>query len=354
MYRFLFALIALSIGLGALWLQQGGASPAAQGPGSFEQPVLFEEAEPIVAAPGLVEPISETIEVGAEIGGKLASVRVEVGDRVAAGDVVAELDNDAQKARVAIARAHLRQKEAALRRLMNGARPEEEAEARARVKQAEAVLRNAKAELERRTTLVGRGFASTEEAQRLERVYEVAKAELDAVQQQYVLISSPPRDEDVDIATAEVALAEAQLAEAEAHLRATIVRAPIAGTILHVHKKAGETVSELRETPILTMGDITNLRVRAEVDEIDVAKVRVGNRAYVRADAFGSERFWGTVASINPSLGRKRIRTDEARERLDVKVLEVLINLDQADRLMAGLRVDVFILQTPPEDDKNS
>jgi ABC exporter DevB family membrane fusion protein len=300
-----------------------------------------------VVAPGRVEPVSEEIDVAAELGGRLKRVIVRTGDSVAAGQLLAELDNDALKARVALAMAQVQQREAALRRVVNGARPEERAEGFARVKQAEAIVRNAKAELERRNALAGRGFASTEEAQRLERVFEVARADLEAAEQQYALLSNPPREEDLAMAHAELALAEAQLSEATARLQSSFVRAPIAGTVLRVHRKAGEAVSDVRETPILTMGDTSTLRIRAEVDETDVAKVRVGQRAYVQADAFGTQRFYGKVVEVGPGLGSKRIRSDVAGERLDVKILETLIELEKQDRLLPGLRVDVFLV---PED----
>src|SRR5690349_14412907 len=71
----------------------------------------------LVAAPGRVEPRSEQIELSAEVGGRLKAVLVRAGDVVEAGAVVAELENDAAKARVTVARAQLEQKEAALRRL---------------------------------------------------------------------------------------------------------------------------------------------------------------------------------------------------------------------------------------------
>lgn len=301
----------------------------------------------LAAAPGRVEPLSEEVEVAAEIGGKLKAVLVRTGDVLQTGAVVAELENDAARAKVAVARAQLAHKEAALRRLVSGARPEERAEALARVRQAEAVMRNSKADLERRRALTQRGFTSTEEAERIERSYEVARAEAEVMQQRYALIVSPPREEDVAIASAETELARGQLAEAEARLAMTVIRAPMNGTVLRVHRRVGETVSDLRDTPILTLGDISLLRVRAEIDETDVAKARLGQRAYVTADAFASERFRGEVVQVGPSLGRKRIRTDMPGERLDRNVLEVLIQLDDRGRLLPGLRVDVFLVAQP-------
>ena len=92
------------------------------------------------------------------------------------------------------------------------------------------------------------------------------------------------------------------------------------------------------------MADVTILRVRADVDETDVGKVRLGQRAYVTADAYGDRKFWGRVRRIGQVLGKKRVRTDEPTERVDTKILETLIELDRGQRLHLGLRVNSFIL----------
>jgi HlyD family secretion protein len=166
MRSFILLLFLGAVAVGAFWIHQNGPPLAVASP-----PAQSTEPAPItsslIAAPGLIEPVSEEIHVAAAIGGKLRSLRVKSGDQVARGDILAELQNDAQRARVALSRAQVQQKEAALQRLLNGARPEERGESHARVKQADAVVRNAKAELDRKTALVGRGFASTEETQRL-------------------------------------------------------------------------------------------------------------------------------------------------------------------------------------------
>ena len=67
------------------------------------------------------------------------------------------------------------------------------------------------------------------------------------------------------------------------------------------------------------MGDTQRLRVRMDVDERDVARVRPGAAAYVMADAFGEERFTGRVAEIGRRFGRKNIRTDDPVDRNDTK-----------------------------------
>jgi len=95
---------------------------------------------------------------------------------------------------------------------------------------------------------------------------------------------------------------------------------------------------------VLTIGDRKTLRVRVDVDETDVAKVIVGQRAYVTADAFGQQKFWGHVIRVGQQLGPKNVRTDEPTEKVDTKILETLVDLDPGSKLPDGLRVDAFIL----------
>jgi HlyD family secretion protein len=79
------------------------------------------------------------------------------------------------------------------------------------------------------------------------------------------------------------------------------------------------------------------------VDEADVANLRLGERAYVTARAFGERKFWGKVVQIGEQLGKKNVQTDEPTEHVDKKILETLVQLDDAQGLPVGLRVDGYI-----------
>jgi hypothetical protein len=81
------------------------------------------------------------------------------------------------------------------------------------------------------------------------------------------------------------------------------------------------------------MADDSVLRVRLDVDEADVSKLKVGQRAYVTAEAYGAHRFWGRVVRVGRILGRKNIRTDEPSEHIDTKILETLVERDSGERL---------------------
>ncbi len=300
----------------------------------------------LIAAPGRVEPASEEIKVGAEISGKLRAVLVEEGDHVTRGQVIATLENSDYQARLASAEAQRAHRKAELERIVNGARNEERAEAFAAIKEADAVVKNAQSQLARRQKLHQDGDISREEMERAERELQVAQARYEAVAQRHAFVDAKARHEDVAKAEADIKLAEANIAEARAMLEKTVIRAPLTGTILRKHLKSGETVigsMGVPSTPIVTLADTSVLRVRVDVDETDVAKLQTGQKAFVKADAYGDKQFHASVFRIGEILGKKNIRTDEPSEKVDTKILEVLLALELNSPLKPGLRVDAFI-----------
>jgi HlyD family secretion protein len=300
----------------------------------------------MIAGPGRVEPSSEDIKIGSELSGRLKSVNVEEGDAIQRGQVLAELENADYRAQVESARANVVAKQAVLRKVINGARRQERDEARSSVNQAKAVTENAMSELHRRQELFSAGVVSREELERYAREADVAQAKYEAAVQQHALVDDRAREEDQSLAEADLQLAQAQLDEAQARYDKTFIRSPIDGTVLRKHHRSGESVSNSSTVPdpVLTIGDRKTLRVRVDVDETDVSKVNVGQRAYVTADAFGKQKFWGQVVRVGQQLGPKNVRTDEPTEKVDTKILETLVELDPGSHLPDGLRVDAFIV----------
>jgi len=298
-----------------------------------------------VAGPGLVEPLSESVKVGAELTGKLQSVLADEGDAVKKGQVLAVLVNDDYRAAVLAAQANLADKQANLEKVVHGARQQERAEALAAASEAEANMKNAQADMQRRERLYQKGVVSREETENFENQYNVAKARYDAAREHYRLVDAEARSEDVSMGQAQVQLAQAQLAEDKARYEKTFIRSPLSGVVLRRHHRAGETIvsSNSNPDPVFTLGDCKVLRVRMDVDEADVSGLRLGERAYVTARAFGDRRFWGKVVQIGEQLGKKNVQTDEPAEHVDKKILETLVQLDGALGLPVGLRVDGYI-----------
>jgi HlyD family secretion protein len=332
-----FALAALVLAAGA-----SGSACFAQSQPAKSGVVRVSIDSGVVAAPGRVEPRSEEITLSSEISGRIAKINVQEGDKVKTGQVVAELENSVQLARVAEAEALVVQKDAELRRVTNGAHEQERREALAAVNEAEVVVKNTASELARREALSKGGFSSDEQVQKLQAAHLSAKARLEAARSRYTMLTTPTREEDVSRAAADLALARAKLEEARAQMQRTLIRAPIDGTVLRRFRKAGEVVSEIRDTSILSIGDVSTLRVRADVDEADIGRVAPGTKVHVKADAFGDQKFPGKVVRVGQTLGRKSFIAETPGERLDTKVLEVIVELEGAGPLMPGLRVDVF------------
>jgi multidrug resistance efflux pump len=97
--------------------------------------------------------------------------------------------------------------------------------------------------------------------------------------------------------------------------------------------------------PVVSLADLSRLRVRAEIDERDLGRLRAGQTVAIQADAFPEKQFSGRLASFGALMGRKQVRTGDPAEKSDRDVLEVLIDLDEHDeRLVVGLRTTVRFL----------
>ncbi len=306
-------------------------------------PVSSTSHEGLISAPGRVEAVSEEIRVSSELSGRLHGVPVEEGDRVHKGQVLAQIENEDYIARVSAAEATLAQRQAELERVINGARSQERLAAEADVQAAKAVLDNSQREAERRRRLADHQMISRDEADRYQRAYQVAQAEYERAWQQFSLIDADARIEDRRRAEAAVGSAQAQLAEARAYLEKTYIRSPLDGVVLRKLRHTGENVSTQFDSPIVTLADDSSLRVRLDVDETDVAHLRVGQPVFVTAEAYGTQKFTGHIIRVGRILGRKNVRTDEPSERVDTKILETLMELDPGQKLPLGLRVDAFV-----------
>ena len=140
----------------------------------------------------------------------------------------------------------------------------------------------------------------------------------------------------------ELNVAHAEWRVAQAALEKTQVRAPVDGVVLQVDAKAGELAVPAAGPPIMSIGDVSALRVRAEVNEQDLGRIRLGQAVLVRAGAFHGREFDGRVSSIARIVGPSRINSGDPRKFSDVDVLEVLVELPNPGPLVVGEQVDVY------------
>ena len=139
-----------------------------------------------------------------------------------------------------------------------------------------------------------------------------------------------------------LAVARARHAAAEATIEKARIRAPSAGSVLQVHAKVGEIVAPIPDQTLIVLGDLQSLRVRAEVSERDLGKVRAGQGVSVKVDAFPEQEFAGRVASLAPALSPPKLGPRGPRKPLDVDALEVMVEFEGTPPLLPGMRADVF------------
>lgn len=264
---------------------------------------------PRVAGSGVVEPSSELVQIGSALSGLVTDLRVQPGDFVSAGQPLFTVDDRA-------ARAQLREAEAAI------------AEARAAIAEA----RSARATAARQLAL----YRSVEDPAAVSRA-EIIRAEGDAA----------AAAERLDLAQARLTAAQARAASARTEVGRLTVRAPIAGEILAVNIRPGEFVATQgggNSQPFIEMGETRPLHVRIDIDEEQAPRVAIGEPATVSPRGAADRQVRARFVRAEPLVVPKRSLTNSAQERVDVRVLQLIYELPDADGLFrVGQQVDAFI-----------
>ncbi len=249
----LLALLAGFLGGGLL-----GCNPATSSGEYLTQPVRLLTLEAKVVANGTVNPVT-TVLVGSQVSGKITEIFVDYNSPVKVGQVVARIDPSLFEAKVAQARASLRQSQAD-------------------VAKARANLELAATEHHRFQTLWQQNLVARDESDKARNTYHTAQADLQAAQ-------------------ARVGQAVATLNDAETNLSYTTIISPVAGTVVSRNVDVGQTVASSFQTPTLftIAQDLTRMQVETAVDEAEVGKVKEGQEASFTVDAYPDTTFTGKV-----------------------------------------------------------
>jgi len=294
----------------------------------------------LLASPGRVEGLGDTISVGAAIDGVVETVLVTDGQEVTEGTALAVIGCDDIKAEIEQAKAEAESARQSRIRILRGHRNEERKAAAQKTASAQAVLNQTKEHLKRMDTLYQKEEISRDFFEQVKRDYEVAQANYQSSHYEQVLVESGPLPEEKSRADADVTAAEKNVSVAVEKLQKCTIRAPISGTVLRIMTRAGESYSTLVPRPLFSLADDSIRRVRAEVDERDVGKVKVAQRIIVSADGFPGRQFDGRVIELAHVMGRKSVLSGDPAEKVDRDVLEVIIELEQSAKdLPIGLRV---------------
>ena len=275
---------------------------------------------------------------------RIAAVLVEEGTMVKAGDALARLDTSRLEPRVRQAEAGVAAQSELLRKLRNGARPEEIAQARAAVAAAEAEAANARSQIERLQSIsdASKGRAiSTTDIETATAQARMTEAQARNRREALALLLAGSRKEDIDQAQAQLDAAEADLALLQQQLKDAELISPTDGVIRNRLMEPGELATPQR--PVFSIA-ITNPKwVRGYVSEPDLGRINTGMSASVGIDSNPGQPLEGTVGFISSTaeFTPKTVQTEELRTSL---VYEVRVFVqDPQDRLRLGMPATVTI-----------
>lgn len=253
-----------------------------------------------VLAIGAVRPqVGAEVRVGSRISGRVERLHANLRDSVKKGQVIAELEKAELEAAAAERRAEVLRGEARLSSVEK-VYPREFEKAEAEVAQRTATEVLARKDLERQDDLLKQEFTTNQARDQAQERLLVAQAQLQVARKSLDLVRTQ-YDEAAKEARADLERARAALLGAEVQLSYTVIRAPIPGVVASVSTQEGETIAAGLSAPtFVTIVDLSRLQVEAFVDETDIGKVKVGQRAVFTVDAFPAMEFEGKVVALYP------------------------------------------------------
>jgi HlyD family secretion protein len=278
---------------------------------------------------------------------RIAEVLVEEGSTVKAGQVLARLDTGRLLPRVAQAEARAAAQREVLRKLHNGARPEEVAQARAALAAAEAEAANATSQLQRLRSISDESKGRAISPQDLEAAIAAARmseAQAQSSRKALELTLAGPRVEEIDQAKAQLDAAEADLALLKRQLADSELVAPTDGVIRNRLMEPGELATPQR--PVFAIAITTPKWVRAYLSEVELSRIALGAPARVTMDSAPDAPLEGKVGFISSTaeFTPKTVQTEELRTSL-VYEIRVFVD-DPEDRLRLGMPATVTIART--------
>ncbi|NLJ25674.1 MAG: efflux RND transporter periplasmic adaptor subunit [Firmicutes bacterium] len=262
------------------------------------EPATYQTMQERLALHGIISPWAE-VNIVPKVPGRVAKVLAKVGQEVAAGDILVQLETEELDLQVKQAEAALASARAALGRMQAGARPEEIEQAGATLEQAKAGYENARLTHERAAKLHEAGVMAGKDWDAIKAQYEVAKAQKLAAEKTLELVKKGARDEDLDTAKAGVAQAEAALALARLSREHAAIKAPIAGVVNQVNVQVGDMAGG--GLPVVNIVDISRVKLNLQVSEREVIRLSQGQEVTVALDVQPDVLVQGQVSSIAPA-----------------------------------------------------
>ncbi len=229
----------------------------------------------VVSATGTLNPVV-SVQVGSQVSGQIKEIFVDFNSPVKAGQLIARIDPETLQQKVRQAEADVEATQSAV------------AVQRAEVSRSRAILSDALRDYERKKMLVDKGFISSAERDKAQTTYDAALAGLRVTEAQ------------TQNGEAIVRQRQAQVAQARIDLERTSIRAPVDGVVVKRSVEPGQTVAASLQAPELFViaKNLSDMQVEASIDEADVGRVKLGQKARFTVDAFPGQNFEGEVRQV--------------------------------------------------------
>ncbi|HUK25818.1 MAG TPA: efflux RND transporter periplasmic adaptor subunit [Terriglobales bacterium] len=265
------------------------------------------------------------INVNSKVTGRVAWIGVEKGDKVKQGQVLVRLEDEEFRAQYQAAKGAAESARAYLEELKNGSRPQEIQQAQHNLDEAQATLADDKLTLDRTQDLFRQGVVSKQSLDDATARYQADLQHMNSLQKAYQLVKIGPRPEEVARAQGALLQAEGQEAYAKSQLDATVIRAPVSGTILERTAEKGELVTSMfasgaeggPQGEVVALADLSDIQADLDIAQDDFSKLGPHQKAIVTVDAYPDRKYNGVIEEISPEANRQKATVEVKVQILD-------------------------------------
>src|SRR5271165_1819192 len=255
-----------------------------------------------------------TINVNSKVTGRLAWIGVEKGDKVKEGQVLVRLEDQEFRASYEQAKGTVANARAYLDELQHGSRPEEVQQAQHNLDEGRATLANDKLTLDRTKELASGGVVSRQQLDDATAKFEADQQRVNSLEKAFQLSKIGPRAEEIARAQGALMQAQGQLDYAQSQLDATVIRAPVTGTILDRTAEKGELITAQfasaaaggPQGSVVSLADLNDLQVELDIAQADFARLSPKQKGIVTTDTYPDKTYDGEIAQISPEANRQK------------------------------------------------
>ena len=255
-----------------------------------------------------------TINVNSKVTGRLAWIGVEKGDKVKEGQILVRLEDEEFRAAYNQAKGAVDNARAYLDELEHGSRPEEIQQAQHNLDEARATLVNDKLTLDRTKELSTAGVVARQALDDATARFDSDQQRVNSLEKAFQLMKIGPRQEEIARARGALAQAHGQLDYAKSQLDATVIRAPVTGTILDRTAEKGELITAQfasaaaggPQGSVVSLADLNDIQVELDIAQSDFARLGPKQKGIVTVDAYPDRKYSGEIAQISPEANRQK------------------------------------------------